>query len=95
MITSTSYSIARPSPNDRRIIFLLFHRRAIIVSYFMGYRRFRRPLPLVARRSLDVARRSALTACEHPDTRSAIGSRRSPLVARISEFRYAYLLYLL
>ena len=61
----------------------------------MGYGRFRRPLPLVARRSLDVARRSALTACEHPDTRSAIGSRRSPLVARISEFRYAYLLYLL
>ena len=37
---------------------------AINIIVFVGYRRFRQPLPLVARRSLFVAGRSSLVACD-------------------------------
>ena len=36
----------------------------VLIIVFVGYRRFRQPLPFVARRSLFVAGRSSLVACD-------------------------------
>ena len=62
----------------------------------MGYRRFRRPLPLVARRPSLVARptvdRQPLT--EIPSCRTADGDRRSSLGVSKSRYAYCLLTYL-
>ena len=64
----------------------------------MGYRRFRRPLPLVARRSSFVARPSLFTILTMVgDRRLSMATdvaRRSSLVAAVQDTHYAYLLYL-